>query len=640
MVNVLKKLTMGLGVTLLFFLLIELILLAVGVKPLYERKDPYVGFSGYAPLYVKSTSSEGNQIYKTAFNKIGWFNPQQFPVIKTEGTFRIFCVGGSTTYGRPYNDLTSFPGWLREFLPAIAPNRNWEIINAGGISYASYRVARLMEELIDYEPDLFIIYSGHNEFLEKRTYDKLLNTPEIVLNLAALASRMRLYSAMYDISYDRNSVLSTEVNAILDGSIGPEEYHRDDDMRTAVLKHYNISLRRMTHIAKRVGAKLILVTPASNIKDFSPFKTEAGSHVTKMNLDKINTHKLEAEQAVTNDNFAKALKLCNQALSLDARNADILYLKARSLHGLGRVQEAREAFIEARDEDVCPLRALTPVRAIVSKVAKEQNTGFVDFVSIVNRNSPDGIPGSELFLDHVHPTITGNRMLALALLEEMKEMEIIPNTATLDIATTSDITAKVQGNLDEVAHAEALKNLSSVLMWAGKNEEAERLVSLAVSKTSEDGESHFQKAVLFRRAGNDKAALFHFKEAARLSPSNPAVLNAYGVILSDMGHKTEARKVLEKATVLNPKRPGIFYDLGVILESLGKLRQAETAYKKVLKLAPNHADAYNNLGVIYAKRGDIRAAYKQFTKAVHINPEHANATNNLARAKLVLNDNK
>ena len=36
---------------------------------------------------------------------------------------------------------------------------------SGGVSYASYRVAALMEELVRYEPDLFVIYSGHNEFL-------------------------------------------------------------------------------------------------------------------------------------------------------------------------------------------------------------------------------------------------------------------------------------------------------------------------------------------------------------------------------------------------------------------------------------------------------------------------------------------
>ncbi len=36
---------------------------------------------------------------------------------------------------------------MREFLPTIDEVKNWEVINAGGISYASYRVANVMEEL-------------------------------------------------------------------------------------------------------------------------------------------------------------------------------------------------------------------------------------------------------------------------------------------------------------------------------------------------------------------------------------------------------------------------------------------------------------------------------------------------------------
>ena len=119
---------------------------------------------------------------ETAANKLGFFNTQTFTQTKPAGTFRIFCVGGSTTYGRPYDDTTSFAGWLRAFLPEADDSRRFEVVNAGGISYASYRVATLMEELIRYEPDLFVIYSGQNEFLENRTYGEILSQSAIGLS--------------------------------------------------------------------------------------------------------------------------------------------------------------------------------------------------------------------------------------------------------------------------------------------------------------------------------------------------------------------------------------------------------------------------------------------------------------------------
>jgi hypothetical protein len=286
-IGIAKKLAFGLIVTAGFFVLIEVILSAVGVVPLYERVDPYVGFSGYSPLFHQRTASNGEAVYETAHNKVRWFNVQRFPVRKAKGTVRIFCLGGSTTYGRPYDDRTSFCGWLRNFLPAVDPSRNWEVINAGGISYASYRATRLMEELVNYEPDIFIVYSGHNEFLERRTYGKLLNTPEVIRDLGTLASRLRLYSALHDVTYEQSAVLPTEVKTLLERSVGPEDYHRDDEMREAVLDHYRASLKRMTHISHRAGARMILVTPASNMGDFSPFKSEPGPHTSDTDLKQV-----------------------------------------------------------------------------------------------------------------------------------------------------------------------------------------------------------------------------------------------------------------------------------------------------------------------------------------------------------------
>ena len=228
MINNLKNIAFGLAVALGFFLVVEGILWIAGVKPLYGRSDQYVGFSDYSPLFEEKRTQNGENVFATANNKMNWFNYQQFPVRKAKGVTRVFCLGGSTTYGRPYDDKTSFSGWLREFLPAVDPGRQWEVINAGGISYASYRVVNLMEKLVRYEPDVFIIYTGHNEFLEKRTYDRVLKTPEFVRNITSLASRLRLYSLFSDLIYGKKDVLSTEVDAILDNSFGPEDYHRDD----------------------------------------------------------------------------------------------------------------------------------------------------------------------------------------------------------------------------------------------------------------------------------------------------------------------------------------------------------------------------------------------------------------------------
>ena len=631
-----KNLLLGLGFTIIFYILVELILMTAGVTPLYKRTDTSVGFSGYAPLFLKHSEPDGKQFYRTAHNKYEWFNMQRFPARKAKDVIRVFCIGGSTTYGRPYDDRTSFCGWLREFLPAVDPTHRWEVINAGGISYASYRAVRLMEELADYEPDLFIVYSGHNEFLEDRTYKKLLNVPKFVHSLGVQASRTRLYTVLYDLIYKRDELLSTEVNALLDNSVGPEDYHRDDELRNSILDDYQKSLLLMTQISDRVGARLIFVTPASNIGDFSPFKSEPSANLGELDKRQVDSLKQIVSIALDNADFTRAEEIAREATTIDSRDADLLFMHAQALRALDRVDEAHKVFMQSRDEDVCPLRALTPAREIVTDVARSKNTGFVDFVGIVNKKSPDGIPGSELFLDHVHPTIEGNRLLALAIIREMVQEGMVSQSVTWNESVVDEISTKLENSLDEETHAMALRNLSKVLSWAGKYDEAERLANLAIAAIPEDSESRTQKGLLLWRAGYREEALVHYREAVRLKPWDASLFRSLGVLLSELGIMEEAREKLETAIRLDPKLDNVHYDLGIVLQALGKMKEAETAYRTAQKMNPNHAEAYNNLGIVLAQSGNLTAAAEQFARAVQIDPDNKEAAGNLARARKAL----
>ena len=96
--------------------LAELALAMFGVDPILNLEDPYVGFQSSIPLFQEDRTHGEPKVYRTSPTHLGWFNEQAFPVEKAQGTNRIFCMGGSTTFGRPYNDATSFAGWLRLFL--------------------------------------------------------------------------------------------------------------------------------------------------------------------------------------------------------------------------------------------------------------------------------------------------------------------------------------------------------------------------------------------------------------------------------------------------------------------------------------------------------------------------------------------
>lgn len=159
-------------------------------RPDFEE-DPFVGFSAVHPLFVPS---EDETRYEIPPSRRTFFRRDWFAAKKSADEFRIFCLGGSTVQGRPFAIETSFTTWLEINLQAADPRRRWQVVNCGGVSYASYRLVPILEEILNYRPDLIILYTGHNEFLEDRTYWHVKYLPKIVARPCELASQTRTFA--------------------------------------------------------------------------------------------------------------------------------------------------------------------------------------------------------------------------------------------------------------------------------------------------------------------------------------------------------------------------------------------------------------------------------------------------------------
>ena len=155
---------------LLLLPVVELVLGLLGWGDPQQAYDPFVGFRSTRPLFVRN---DEKSCYETAANRLKFFRPESFSASKSPTEFRVFCLGGSTVQGRPFKIETSFTTWLEISLQAADPSRQWQVVNCGGISYASYRLVPILREVLDYQPDLVVLYTGHNEFLEDRTYDHI-----------------------------------------------------------------------------------------------------------------------------------------------------------------------------------------------------------------------------------------------------------------------------------------------------------------------------------------------------------------------------------------------------------------------------------------------------------------------------------
>ncbi|MFC1591039.1 tetratricopeptide repeat protein [Thermodesulfobacteriota bacterium] len=549
---------------------------------------------------------------RTATNKRSRFNYQEFPRIKGTNTYRIFCLGGSTTQGRPYTHKASFGGWLHGFLKAAAPGTNWEIINAGGASYASYRVAKLMQELVQYDPDLFIIYTGQNEFLENRSYGKLAELPPWLIDINSKLDRTRIYSAMkkmYD-SVRPDSIekareeykVSGEVDTILRHTAGPTSYHRDDNLQKKILNHFHNNLERMALLARDAGAKIMFITPAVNLKDMSPFKSEHKKGLSPEALDRFTRLLKKGNMLYNKGDFPSALEMYKQALRIDDRYAGLYFQMGHALFKLGQYDTAEEHYLRAVDEDVAPLRMLSPMKTILSDVAGDYNVPLVNFQSILKesylKKYNHTVFGKEFFLDHVHTNTEGYRLLGLALYNRLLKEGIVTTRTALAPDKIDLVTKQVNASINKKDHSNALFRLAKVLAWAGKYDEAEHL---------------------------------HNKNLERYGPQGD-VYARLGQVLARKNNHAGAIETYHKAIGAGFKKPWVYEWLAKSYIKLEKYRLAQKAYEDKLKIDGGKIEGYFQIGTMYLTSKNYREAGYYFNEILRVNPENLPAAKNLVTA--------
>ena len=139
----------------------------------------------------------------------------------------------------------------------------------------------------------------------------------------------------------------------------------------------------------------------------------------------------EWEQSVTRGTesaargqHTEAITHFQNALHLDDHFAELHFRLARSLEGIGRLDQAQTHYGLARDWDALQFRADHRLNQIIRQVATNfaaQSTTFVDSAAAIAKSpiAGNGIPGENIFHEHVHFTFDGDYQLAKSLLPEV-----------------------------------------------------------------------------------------------------------------------------------------------------------------------------------------------------------------------------
>jgi len=595
-------------VGMLIFVAADCLLGLLGVPSLSQRDD----FAGFADtkLFIEMERDGSRSVFGLNPARERYFNPQQFVMPKPEREFRIFSFGGSTTYGRPYIDATSFSRWLEQLLNRYCQANRFRVVNVGGISYASHRVLALMREMIAYQPDLFVVYAGHNEFLEDRTYSRLKNENPLLRKIRAVLHRSRIYSLL-KVGMDRvlgkktdgGTLPAGEVRARLEQIGGPDLYHRDPAYKKQIIEQFRNNVETMVALARERQIPIVLCTVPANLSGISPFKSEHRDGLTAEEWVRWQRYFEQGRAALARGAVNEALKLFEKAETIDNQYAALFFFKGRALESLGRYVEAYAAYVRAKEEDVIPLRALEAFNRILRDVARRQQVPLADVEKFFLRVSAHGIPGDDLFVDHVHPGIEGQQIISWVIINSLSEAGLVPMTFAEWQKVQLDARAFLREKFEAVStryRAMGLWGVGRLYYWAGKRREAYRPLLQAYEVVKDIPEIPRKLGLLELDRGNPVAALEFLGEAERREPGHPwaviGMANAYTL-------------------------------LGQTDKALELLAGLPAAWKRDYRYHEARARAFH-------ERGQYAAAVAAYEKALAANPASLSLEREMARALL------
>ena len=463
------------------------LLLVIVFVGLTEAALRFAGQAAPRRLFEHVQTLDGRNAYRSITNRfetervMGRPLPiREFPAVKAPGVLRAFVVGESTAFGYPFGPEGSFARFLELRLSAVAPaGRIVEVINAAAPGVSSQDVFEVVEEVLDYQPDLLIVGVGQNEFINHpwRGTSMWLDEAQIALR------RTAIYGVLSRLTRREPPASGDDLKTFL-AALSPLEarpLEPEDPRRQHGLEFFRSRLDRIVSAARGHGVPLVLMTQASNIRDWKPFSGEA---------------------------------------------AAAAYTEAQALDKAGRTADALDAYRRARDLDGLPVRATAAVNEAIRSAAS-QGAALLDLAANMDEWARDGIPGSDLFLDDLHPRLPIQDRIALSLHQTIVESQVIdwpapsPEIVTPSIESRLGTAALAAAFADQAAYCARLGEHALAIEHFRMADELALAAGADARQTLLD--ARLGLAVVLQRIGDTKNAAAVL-EAAR--PIDPALVDA------------------------------------------------------------------------------------------------------------------
>jgi lysophospholipase L1-like esterase len=302
-----------------------------------------------------------------------------FPARKPDRGLRVFVQGESSAAGFPYGRWASPGALLAGRLQATYPDRDVEVINTGMAAVTSYVLLDFADEIIAQQPDAVVIYTGHNEYLGiggvGSSYASA-KSPAVARAVLALR-RLHLYRALERLLASlggQGAPLARSEGTLMSRVARERSIPLDSELFRRGLEQFEGNLNRLLAKYRAAGIQVFIGTLASNLRDQPPFvsgpQDEPGG------------------------------------------SADESFKLARQHDAAGRYDAARSAYVAAKDRDQLRFRAPEAFNEVIRRVAAHNGATVVESEAALSAAARNGIIGSDLMLEHVHPNVEGYFRLA------------------------------------------------------------------------------------------------------------------------------------------------------------------------------------------------------------------------------------
>jgi tetratricopeptide (TPR) repeat protein len=137
-----------------------------------------------------------------------------------------------------------------------------------------------------------------------------------------------------------------------------------------------------------------------------------------------------------------------------------------------------------------------------------------------------------------------------------------------------------------------------------------------------DWRMFYSRGVALERSGEWPRAEADLKQALKLQPEQPLVLNYLGYSWIDKGQNlAEALKMIERAVELRPDDGYIVDSLGWAFYRLGEMTRATQFLERAIELLPEDPTINDHLGDAYWRTGRLVEARYQWSRALQFGPE-------------------